>query len=41
MKIKLKRIYDPPSKEDGFRILVERLWPRGVKKDEHRGISHH
>ena len=32
MKIKLKRVYDPASKEDGTRILVERLWPRGVKK---------
>lgn len=32
MKIKLKRIYDKPSKEDGLRILVDRLWPRGVPK---------
>jgi uncharacterized protein YeaO (DUF488 family) len=30
--IKLKRAYDPPSKEDGTRILVDRLWPRGIKK---------
>jgi uncharacterized protein YeaO (DUF488 family) len=28
----LKRAYEPPSPEDGFRILVERLWPRGLKK---------
>jgi uncharacterized protein YeaO (DUF488 family) len=28
----LKRIYDPPADEDGRRILVERLWPRGVRK---------
>lgn len=34
MKIQLKRVYDPASKEDGVRILVERLWPRGIKKDE-------
>ena len=30
--IKLKRVYDPASKDDGIRFLVERLWPRGVKK---------
>jgi len=30
--IKLKRIYDPFSPEDGKRVLVDRLWPRGVKK---------
>jgi uncharacterized protein YeaO (DUF488 family) len=28
----LKRAYDPPASEDGFRVLVERLWPRGLKK---------
>jgi uncharacterized protein YeaO (DUF488 family) len=32
--IKLKRAYDPPAKEDGFRVLVDRIWPRGVKKEE-------
>lgn len=31
--INLKRIYDEPSKSDGLRILVDRLWPRGVSKD--------
>ncbi len=31
--IKIKRIYEAPSKEDGFRILVERLWPRGITKE--------
>ena len=30
--IKLKRAYQPASKDDGLRILVERLWPRGVSK---------
>ncbi|MCL2290102.1 MAG: DUF488 family protein [Bacteroidetes bacterium] len=29
----IKRIYDEPAKEDGFRILVDRLWPRGVSKE--------
>ncbi|WP_417385846.1 DUF488 domain-containing protein [Gimesia sp.] len=28
----IKRIYDDPEKSDGFRVLVDRLWPRGVKK---------
>ncbi len=31
--IKLKRVYEEPLKEDGFRILVERLWPRGLTKE--------
>lgn len=31
--IRLKRIYDPPNETDGFRILVDRLWPRGIKKE--------
>jgi uncharacterized protein YeaO (DUF488 family) len=30
--IKLKRAYEPPEKADGARILVDRLWPRGVSK---------
>jgi uncharacterized protein YeaO (DUF488 family) len=30
--VKLKRVYDPPAASDGTRILVDRLWPRGVKK---------
>lgn len=32
--IRLKRIYDQSSKRDGLRILVERLWPRGVGKEK-------
>lgn len=31
--IHLKRIYDPYHKDDGYRILVDRLWPRGIKKE--------
>jgi uncharacterized protein YeaO (DUF488 family) len=30
--IKIKRTYDKPETEDGFRILVDRIWPRGLKK---------
>jgi len=32
--IELKRVYDPPAHTDGCRILVERLWPRGLSKDK-------
>lgn len=32
-QIKIKRIYDPVENTDGYRILVDRLWPRGVKKE--------
>jgi uncharacterized protein YeaO (DUF488 family) len=32
--IRLKRVYEPPSPEDGTRILVERLWPRGVNRQK-------
>ena len=32
--IKIKRIYDPPTEDDGFRILVDRLWPRGLTKEK-------
>jgi uncharacterized protein YeaO (DUF488 family) len=32
--IKLKRVYEEPARKDGFRILVERLWPRGVSKEK-------
>jgi uncharacterized protein YeaO (DUF488 family) len=31
--IQIKRAYDPPAKSDGARLLVERLWPRGIKKE--------
>lgn len=32
--IQCKRVYDEPDKEDGYRILVDRLWPRGMKKTD-------
>lgn len=34
MQIRTKRIYDDPDPADGTRVLVDRLWPRGVSKDE-------
>jgi len=32
--IDLKRIYEEPSEDDGYRVLVDRLWPRGVSKEK-------
>lgn len=34
MNIRLKRAYEAPAKEDGERLLVERLWPRGLTKEK-------
>ncbi len=36
LTIKTKRIYEDPGPEDGYRVLVDRLWPRGVSKEEAR-----
>lgn len=33
MQINIKRVYDPPKVSDGYRILIDRLWPRGTKKE--------
>lgn len=33
MQIRLKRVYDEPAADDGFRVLVDRLWPRGLPKE--------
>jgi uncharacterized protein YeaO (DUF488 family) len=33
MTVAIKRVYDPPSATDGVRVLVDRLWPRGLTKD--------
>ena len=30
--IRIKRVYDPPSEDDGLRVLIDRLWPSGLKK---------
>ena len=34
MNIQCKRVYAPAEKSDGYRVLVDRLWPRGVKKTD-------
>ena len=39
MNVQLKRAYDKPSVSDGVRVLVDRLWPRGLTKDK-AGIDH-
>ena len=31
--IRVKRVYEKPSRDDGFRVLVDRLWPRGLTKE--------
>jgi uncharacterized protein YeaO (DUF488 family) len=36
MPIKIKRIYDPPAKTNGTRVLVDRLWPRSITKEKAR-----
>lgn len=33
LRIQVKRIYDGPADEDGFRVLIDRLWPRGFRKE--------
>jgi len=34
MDVRLKRAYEPPERLDGYRVLIDRLWPRGVSKQE-------
>ena len=34
MSIAVKRVYEPPAKSDGYRVLIDRLWPRGLKKED-------
>ena len=36
MKIRIKRVYEQPDEHDGRRILVDRLWPRGLTKEKAR-----
>ncbi|MBO4252794.1 DUF488 domain-containing protein [Streptomyces griseorubiginosus] len=33
MSVRLRRVYEPPEPDDGVRVLVDRLWPRGLSKD--------
>ena len=34
MDVRLKRAYEPPADGDGYRVLIDRLWPRGVSKEQ-------
>lgn len=34
MKTSIKRVYEPAAKSDGYRVLVDRLWPRGLTKEK-------
>jgi uncharacterized protein YeaO (DUF488 family) len=34
MMIQLKRAYEPPNEQDGYRVLIDHIWPRGVKREE-------
>ena len=36
MKLTIKRVYEEPDKDDGIRILIDRLWPRGLSKEKAR-----
>jgi uncharacterized protein YeaO (DUF488 family) len=36
MDVRLKRAYEPPAASDGYRVLVDRLWPRGVSREQAR-----
>jgi uncharacterized protein YeaO (DUF488 family) len=36
LKVRVRRIYDQPTRKDGSRVLVDRVWPRGLSKDEAR-----
>ncbi|MCH5672155.1 DUF488 domain-containing protein [Streptomyces gilvus] len=33
MSVRVRRVYEPPEPDDGVRVLVDRLWPRGLSKD--------
>lgn|SRR5437764_14546545 len=34
MALRIKRIYEPAARSDGYRVLVDRIWPRGVSREE-------
>jgi uncharacterized protein YeaO (DUF488 family) len=36
MDVRLRRAYDPPAPDDGYRVLIDRLWPRGVRRERAR-----
>jgi len=36
MAVRIRRAYEPPAPDDGYRVLIDGLWPRGVRKEEAR-----
>lgn len=36
LDVRVKRVYEPPAEDDGYRVLIDRLWPRGAKKEQAR-----
>ena len=34
IQVRIKRVFDPEEASDGFRVLVDRLWPRGIRKEQ-------
>jgi uncharacterized protein YeaO (DUF488 family) len=36
MAVRMRRVYEPPAPDDGYRVLIDGLWPRGVRKAEAR-----
>jgi len=36
MAVRVKRIYDPPARDDGYRVLIDHVWPRGVSREHAR-----
>jgi uncharacterized protein YeaO (DUF488 family) len=34
MDVRFKRAYEPPERSDGYRVLIDRIWPRGVSKEQ-------
>ncbi len=36
MPVRIQRVYETPSGEEGYRVLIDRLWPRGLRKDQVR-----
>ncbi|HEX7717048.1 MAG TPA: DUF488 family protein, partial [Marmoricola sp.] len=33
-RVRVRRVYDPPAPDDGRRVLVDRIWPRGLSKEK-------
>ncbi len=36
MAVRVRRVYEPPEPDDGYRVLIDGLWPRGLRKEAAR-----